>query len=289
LDRVVVHHTDSISSEWWPLARDLPGVEVLRLEPEELLERVDERAGELIDLFRLLRSPTARSNVLRAAMLFTEGGVYLDFDTVTIRPLAPLLEEAGAFCGAERWAFPAHPERSRDPRQLTAAWTRTGARDLMRRLPGGWRWFRQVEGLYPVAVNNAVMGCRARHPLLRELLTRMVETPERQRQDRHALGTHLLQQTIAGYRGNDLIIHPPEVFYPLGPEICEHWFRHSRARLSQFIAPTTRVVHWYASSRTERFIPSIDPRWVHAHHQSQPFSTLALPFLEPLDPPDKLT
>jgi len=289
LARVHVHHTDSISSEWWPLAKDLPRVEMHRLEPEGLLEQVGDHAGELIDLFRLLRRPAARSNVLRAALLYTQGGIYLDFDTVTLAPLAPLLDDAGAFCGAERLAFPFDPKRSRDIRRLAAAWARTGARDVLRRVPNGWRWFRRVESLYPAAVNNAVMGCRARHPLFGELLSRMTTIPERQRFSRYGLGTHLLQQAVMEYDADDLIVHPPEVFYPLGPEISEHWFRHSHARLSQFVSPATRVVHWYASVRAERIIPGIDPIWVHEHHRTQPFSALALPFLDPLDHPNEVT
>jgi hypothetical protein len=288
MDRVLVHHTDSISSEWWPAAKDLPRVEARRLEPEALLESVGDHAGELIDLFRLLRRPAARSNVLRAALLYTQGGIYLDFDTVTLRPLAPLLDDSDAFCGAERLAFPFDPHRRRDVRRLATAWARTGARDLLRRLPDGWRWFRRVERLYPAAVNNAIMGCRPGHALFRELLARMATTPERQRRSRYGLGTHLLQQTVQDYDGDDLVIHPPEVFYPLGPEISEHWFRRSHARLSQLVAPATRVVHWYASVRAERLVPKIDPIWVHENHRHEPFSALALPFLDPLDPPDKL-
>ncbi len=287
--RVLVHHTDSISSEWWPAAKDLPRVETHRLEPEALLESVGDHAGELIDLFRLLRRPAARSNVLRTALLYTRGGIYLDFDTVTMGPLAPLLDEAGVFCGAERLAFPFDPGRNRDIRRMASAWARTGARDLMRRLPNGWRWFRRVENLYPVAVNNAVMGCHAEHPLIRELLTRMATTTARQRLSRYGLGTHLLQQTVKEYDADDLVIHPPQVFYPLGPEISEHWFRRSHAPLSQFVTPATRAVHWYASVRAERVIPKIDPIWIRENHRIQPFSALALPFLDPLDHPDKVT
>ncbi len=289
VDRILVHHTDSISSEWWPLAQDLPGVEVERLDPEALLETVGDRAGELIDLFRLLRRPAARSNVLRAALLYTRGGIYLDFDTVTIGSLSPLLDEAGAFCGTEYLAFPHDPARRRNVRRLVAAWARTGARDVLRRVPQGWRWFRRVQDWYPAAVNNAVMGCRPGHPLLRDLLSRMVDAPERQQQSRYGLGTHLLQQAVADYQTPDLVVHPPEVFYPLGPEISEHWFRQSRAPLSKFVTPKTRVVHWYASVRTARVVPRLDPMWVLQHHRSQPFSALALPFLEPLDPPSELT
>ena len=280
LSRIVVHHQDPVDSEWWPAALDLPRVEARRLDPEAVLEATGSQGGQLVDLYRLLRQPAARANVVRAALLHAHGGVYLDFDTVTVRPLAPLLEHAGAFCGVERLAFPRDPHRPHTVRRFVGAWARTSVRDVLRRVPEGWKWFRRLETYYPTAPNNAVIGCRPGNALLANLLTRMVALPASRRRVRYALGTHLLEEAVADYRGTDLIVHPPDVFYPLGPEISVHWFRHSRVPLAQLLYPTTRVVHWYASVRTRRIVPKIDPAWVREHHDRQPFSALALPFVE---------
>src|SRR5512145_2413404 len=229
VDRLIVYHTDTVTSEWWPLALDLPRVEARRLDAEGAIEAIGSTGGSLIDLFRLLRQAPARSNVLRAALLYVHGGIYLDFDTVTIGSVAPLLDGVGVFCGTERLAFPAGPDPSWTAQRSAAAWVRTVTRDLMRRAPRGWLLFRHLEALYPTAVNNAVLGCQARHPLLAGLLQHMVSLPAGTRQNRYALGTHSLQQVVRAYQGTDLVVHPPEVFYPLGPEISEHWFRRTRA------------------------------------------------------------
>jgi hypothetical protein len=75
-------------------------------------------------------------------------------------------------------------------------------------------------------------------------------------------------------------VHPPRVFYPLGPEISEHWFRKvSSADLNDVLWPETLLVHWYASVRTKHILPLIDPAYVRQNAKTQLFSALALPFV----------
>lgn len=280
-ESVVLHHADDLSDS--PAFRSLagmPNVLTERLVPNECLERCPEHGGKLVDLFRVLEKPAARANVIRAALLHARGGVYLDMDTVTVRSLRPL-RTAGLFCGAEHIAWPSDVVWSGRPDRIAVALARMGTRLLFRELPGGWRTFRRIEAGYPAAVNNAVLGAEARHPLLTELLDRMVTMPRWRRRVRFALGTHLLQQVVAEYRGSDLVVHPPAVFYPLGPEISQHWFRTTRdVDLDAVLLPETRVVHWYASVATRDVTPRIDPAYVRQHASTQPFSALALPFVE---------
>ncbi len=274
-DRVLLHHADPISGPVWEAALAIPGVEARHLDAEGLVAAAGPFGPSLVDLLRRLTAPAARANVVRAALLHREGGVYLDLDTVTVRPVAPLLADAAVFCGLERLSFPDDPWRRLHPGRLAAAWTRTAVRDLLRRVPDGWRGFRRIEGWYPTAPNNAVLGARAGHPFVGELLERMVRLPERRKLVRFALGTHLLEHAVAEYRGDDLRVLPPEVFYPLGPEISEHWFRRSSAGLDELLPAATRVVHWYASVRTRRVVPRLSPAWVADHAGQEPFSTLA--------------
>lgn len=281
-DRVFIHHADDLRGEpWFRAATELPSVEAVPLRPEELLTAGSLPEG-LVPLYHELSEPAARANVLRAAVLQLQGGVYLDFDTVTLRSLTPLRAGAGVFCGAERLSFPAHVRRSHNPLRLGTALARTTVRDLCRRLPEGWRCFRRIERLYPSAVNNAVLGAAPRHPFLNDLLERMVGLPPERRRARYALGTHLLQEAVRAYASADLVVHGPDAFYPLGPEISEHWFRAvSRPRLDQVLGPETRVVHWYASVRTKHLVPQIDPAWVRAWAPRQLFSAMAVQFLDP--------
>ncbi|HEU4539056.1 MAG TPA: glycosyltransferase, partial [Polyangiaceae bacterium] len=227
----------------------------------------------------------ARANVVRAALLAAEGGVYLDTDTVTVAPLDPLRAEASFFCGLERLVFPGELKRSRSPARWGAALARTALRDLCRRAPDGWRHFRRVERHYPTAANNAVLGAEPGHPLLLELLERMAATPPARQTVRFALGTHLLQAVLrdaSGDAARGLRVYEPPAFYPLGPEISEHWFRFTdRPRLAEVLLPDTRVVHWYASVRTAGVVDRIDPAYVRANAGRQLFSALARPFLAP--------
>jgi len=282
-ERVLFHHTDRLDAEasfsWF--ARS-PRVEPRMLDPIALVEQAG--GGRLVDCYRDLVEPAARANVLRAALLREQGGVYLDTDTVTLEPFTHLRRRGGFFCGEERLVFP----RTRGPWWLSRldprALLRTAARDACRRLPGGYRHFRRIERFYRTAVNNAVLGAEPRHPLVEELIARMQSLPKAERRVRYSLGVHLLQRVVADFTGEaELHVEPPEVFYPLGPEISEHWFRdQGRVALREMLTERTLLVHWYASVRVARRMARVNPAWVRAHASSEPFSALALPILEQL-------
>jgi hypothetical protein len=279
-ERVLLHHADPLAStRWYRELEATPRVEIKRLFPEELVESAKSVGPGLVDLYRRLSLPAARTNVLRAALLFREGGVYLDTDTVTVASLEPLRREASAFCGTERIAFPG-ALRWWHPIGYASALLRTSVRDLVRRQSDGWRLFRRIESYYPAAANNAVLGSAPGHPLLAELIGRMVKTPRARQLVRYELGTTLLQATLAEHRSDDVVVHEPEVFYPLGPELSEHWFRPTPApRLGEVLGPATRVVHWYASVRTRHVVTEADPDYVRSHAPHQLFATLVLPWL----------
>jgi hypothetical protein len=279
-ERAVLHCTDNASgSPGFALAAATELVETRRLDPREVLGRIASCGGDLVALYSRLRAPAARSNMLRLAILATEGGVYLDTDTITISSFAPLLG-AGAFCGLEHIALPVGVRRSRSPRSWIEAGLRLAARDLLRRSPTGWYGFGLIAHRYPLAANNAVLGARPGHPLILALLEQMLELTPRRQLARFALGTGLLQDAVAAYAGDDLVVHPPERFYPLPPEISEHWFRlHPRVDLERILDRSTVVVHWYASVRTARITGKIDPSYLRANADRQLFSALALPLV----------
>jgi hypothetical protein len=276
---VRLHHTHDLSSAPWWRALERLRVESHRLNPDVELELA---AGpRLVDRYRALTAPAAQANVLRIALLLNHGGVYLDLDTVTMRTLAPLRERSSFFCGLESIAFPATLDHSKNPLAWGRALLLTTARDLLRRSRQGVRWFRGIQQLFPAAANNAVLGAEANHPFLRELCQRMLELSPGDSRRRYALGTSLLQHALATTLASDLTQHSPEVFYPLGPEMSEHWFRlDTGATLDQVLAAETRVVHWYASVRTRELAPRIDPDWIRRHRERQLLSALLLRALE---------
>lgn len=279
-ERVVLHHSDDLSSaRWWRAARELPLVEMRRLHDEAVVERAG--GARLLERYRKLQAPAARANVLRVALLASEGGVYLDLDTVTCRTLEPLRAASGFFCGEERIAFPASLRRSVSPLRWGAAYLRTAVRDVLRRTARGPEWFRAIERHYPAAANNAVVGAAPAHAVLQEMIERMLTFAEGALLRRYALGTALLQNVLADTAADDCIIYPPSTFYPLGPEISEHWFRaDTRTLLAAVLLAETRVVHWYASVRTRAFVPVIEPGWVRA----QPERLLSQLLLDALGP-----
>jgi hypothetical protein len=285
-ERVVLHHADDLSrNRWWPELCEVPGFEAQPLSPADLFAQVPQLGEALTALYDRLDQPAGRANMVRAALLYLQGGVYLDLDTVTVASLTELRRQAGAFCGAERIVFPAAVKRSRDPLVLARAGLQTAVRDLCRRVPGGWRLFKALERAYPAAVNNAVLAAAAGHPFVYDLLVRMAALPSERQTVRFALGTHLLQEAIADLADDSVRVHDPPVFYPLGPEISEHWFRLGQhARLSAVLEPRTRVVHWYASVRIGELVPQIDPAYVRRHARRQLFSALAAPFVDPAGP-----
>lgn len=275
-ERAVLHHDSDLSeSPWWAEVAELPGFEARPLRPNDILGVVDGIGSTLVQIFAELDQPAARANMVRAAILWNEGGVYLDLDTVTVGPFADIILRDDFFCGEEPIAYPAAVKKSRNPIAWAGAFARDGVRDLLRRAPGGWRTFRRIEGIYTRAVNNAVVGCPARHPFVERLLTAMTEVPVDRRCVRFELGTALLQEQVAAWDAPGLMVYPPELFYPLGPEISQHWFRKvTGPRPDDVIHPQTRVVHWYASVRTKEVVPRMDPDWVTLHSDSELFSAL---------------
>jgi hypothetical protein len=280
-ERVVLHCTDDVSgSDGFTLACDDERVESRRLDPRSALWWVSPRGGDLVELYSRLRQPAAKSNMLRLAILAAEGGVYLDTDTITVASFSPLLG-AGVFCGLERIALPAATRRARTPGPWVKAGARILVRDLLRRAPGGWQGFALIAEHYPAAANNAVLGARPGHPLIQGMLERMVDLPPERQLARFALGTGLLQDAVDSYDGDDLELHPPERFYPLSPEISEHWFRiGERAPLDAIVARSTVCIHWYASVRTKRILPRIGASYLRANAHRQLFSAAALPLID---------
>lgn len=275
-EKVLLHHDDDLSATpHWTETSKIPGFETRLIDPEEIFPDPD-----LLRIYRRLTAPAAKSNMVRAAMLSREGGVYMDLDTVTIADLTPLREASAAFCGEEIIALPTDVHRTRDPRILATAGARIAFRELCRRIPRGFRLFQKLDQGYPRQVNNAVLASEPEHPFILELLRQMAAVPRERQRVRFALGTHLLADLVENWDGEGLEVYPSTYFYPLGPEVSHHWFRQNVPfSLAELLAPETVIVHWYASVRTKEIVPRISPDTVKRYAASEPFSALALPFI----------
>ncbi len=242
------------------------------------------------ELFAQGLSPATKANLIRLAALYKLGGVYLDFDTITLhdekedggRDPSRLLDRSG-FCGAEPLSLPADLFASRNPFRWMAAGARLAARQAFAWLPGGWRTFRALEVLYPAEANNAVMGAEAGHPFLDLCFRMATELPPGERVKRFRLGTHLLQRAVRRYETR---VNPPEArqrfdvlpssrFFPLGPEIASHWFKSGTARhLDAMLRPDTLVVHWYNSVESRLWGRALTEEWL-ARNPDTAFAELA--------------
>jgi hypothetical protein len=231
-------------------------------------------------------SPATKANLIRLAALYKLGGVYLDFDTITIggpeRDPRALLSLSG-FCGTEPLSLPASLFTSKNPLRWIAAGARLGARQLCANVPSGWKLFRGFEALYPAAPNNAVLGAVAGHPFLETCFRLMAALPPQERVKRFRLGTHLLQRAALAYRPEQVghkdwtghitatppqpfVVLPPPHFYPLGPEIATHWFKPgTAAQLDAMLQPETTIVHWYNSVEVRLGGKALTRRWVETH------------------------
>ncbi|MES1164204.1 MAG: glycosyltransferase, partial [Verrucomicrobiota bacterium] len=229
-----------------------------------------------------LPTPPIRKDLIRLVLLYLEGGVYLDLDTVTVGSLQALCADTEAFCGEERIVFPGTVRHSLNPAVQLLALLRNGARDVLGYVPRGWQIFRMVERFYPRAANGAVLASVPRGRFVTRALERLSELPPHVQTRTCGIGPHLIQELTQSFGSPDLDVHPPAVFYPLGPELSRHWFylRGGQVSLARVLLPETRVVHWYGSVGNQKLTSAIDPAYVRANAGRQLFSRLALPFAE---------
>lgn len=228
-------------------------VKVRPLSAATLFELADGSEGfdtqRLAKIYDAVRSHVTRSNIARAAALYFHGGVYFDIDTLCCSSFLPLLREA-AFIGNEHVIWPEQRRSRRDLYRFVWGPLLGPIRSLTAALPGGDRVYQGTRGLYQTAVNGAILGARAGHPFLRDLLDHSALIPQANWQVPHVLGTHVLQQAVAAYRGDDLRLLEPSAFFPLGPVISRQYFkkRPDPATASQrIVSAQTFAIHWYAS------------------------------------------
>lgn len=204
----------------------------------------------LLRIYRRLQKPAARANMIRLLVLYLEGGIYLDTDTLTVKNLASLRKH-GAFIGQERILWPSGTWRT-DLRPLAL----NEVRRICSLLPLGYRLHQKMLPFYSLAANNAVFGAARRHPLLRHMLEEACHVRESEWTRRFRFGTHLLQDCLRTYLpregvGSDAVkVLPPEYFYPVGPEVSKHYFKTYKDPASvaaELLSEETHVIHWYAS------------------------------------------
>jgi len=232
---------------------------------QELFEGLPIQTIDAYTLFTNHPQAAARANLLRLALLYKYGGIYADFDVLFIKPLHNLLTSSG-FCGLEPIALPAELDQKKSIFKWVKPLFLLGLRDMCVRWPRGYRLFHKVEPWYYQAVNNAVLGAVAQNLLITEALQTIAQMTPQERMIRYRMGTHLLQLLTGNKNSSRMKVLPASAFYPLGPEICNHWFRESSGPDWQnLVGADTYIIHWYQSVE-ERFLKSsLNEKWLHEH------------------------
>lgn len=184
---------------FWPLqVRDR--VSFLRTSPEEAFDATGDLAAPLKALYSRIPASarSAQSNLLRYAILYDRGGIYLDFDILALRDFRHLLHHP-AFVGEEqvwkvdearvegrREAWMAGPTLSYlAAYAINRSWSLAGGRSLART-----KLVRALDALWSGPnLNNAVIGAEPRSAFVRRLLVAALDaSPTR----RFALGPTLI-------------------------------------------------------------------------------------------------
>lgn len=216
-------------------------------------------------LYTSLKQPAAKSNLLRLSILYSLGGIYSDLDVLVIKSFAPLLHLNG-FCGVEPIALPASLDQQKTPFKWIFPALLLAFRELCVRLPRGYKLFARFKNKYYMAVNNAVLGSIPQNPLIGAALSRIAFMDEKERYIRYQLGTHLLQTVTQNKSTSTFDVLNDEWFYPLGPEICRHWFLESAKNdWDKLVTDNTIVVHWYQSVEGRFLKEALDEKWLLSH------------------------
>ena len=300
-ESITLHATDDLAGQphFDGLIADLPTFAVRRIDRATLFDGLDlpntARLGEVWDQLVGERRWAALSDILRYLVLYREGGVYLDLDTITVRDLRPLLTAPG-FCGRERILVDARTHRRRSFWRYFRTVPLDVARWICSRTNWGIRAFSRIADLFPAAINGAVLALPARHSIAGEALRRVPDlVPELERR-RPVIGPDLLQGLIDGDGDGglraDVTVFGPSHFYPLGPQMATQVFRVWRSArdldraLGDCVGPDTYVLHWYNDGLKSLPRPP-DQDSIASLADRQIFSRLARPFL-PRGAPSKL-
>jgi len=259
------------------------GVERVVLDVDALLAetlRTADAPAALGRIWQVLTAPAARSNVVRLLILYLEGGIYLDTDTLTLQNLDTLRQNS-AFCGLEHILWSTARLNKRRPYYWTMGPLLSGLRLAAGHWHEGYRFQRAQLRWYDRAANNAVLGFQARHPFLGRAFRAMADLPEQEWTRRYRLGTHLLQELLKTAPPAEPSVeqYPPEYFYPLGPILSNHYFYERsdvEAVSSRLIPEAAHVLHWYASVAD---LAPLDESYIRSHRNTSIYAHLCAPFL----------
>jgi hypothetical protein len=252
--------------EGYDLIKDVSGITFKKIDESIFADLGDN--GICSHLYKLLKKPVSKTNLLRYALLYKQGGVYLDTDIITVKPWNDLLQYKG-FCGLEPVAFPQKLYASKNPLFYLFAWIRFFWRLLCVYLPHGEQIFRPTEKLFSLSANGAILGSEPGNKFFAEAFVEINKMSKEEQLKHYRLGTHIMQKVTKNKTSENMQMFPPEYFYPVGPDISVHLFRKgSASRLNKIILPQTRIIHWYNSVEKKYLRQQLNKKWLEEHPTS---------------------
>lgn len=236
----------------------------------------------LLRLDRTLQLPAARADLARLRLLWAHGGLYLDADALTLANL-DLLRVHPGFCGLERVALPAELYQSKNPLRWAKAGALLAARHAVAQSAGAGERFAKLEQHFALACNNAVLGAQPRHPFVADLLQRIAAMDDGKAQRLYELGPRLLEAATGNVSRPDWQVLPPEVCYPLAPEVCADYIHDDpQQKLGVTPHPRAVVAHLYDSVLARRIGKRPDRAWLHSHRHTTLLGRMTAPWLDEL-------
>jgi hypothetical protein len=265
-EEIIVYSDIELQSEGFDLIKGEKGIAFKIIDSSVFKDLGDNGVCE--ELYSKVKSPASKANLLRLALLYKYGGIYLDTDTVFIKPIDDLLSFKG-FCGKETVALPIELFESINPFAYLICGLQFVWRFFCTYYPGGEQIFRKTEKFFSQSANNAVLASEAKNPIIAKAFEEINFMKESTRLRRYRLGTHLLQSITQNKSSEFMEVLPSCYFYPLGPEICRHYFLDGTTkRLNKILLPETRIVHWYNSVERRFLNEPLNAAWLDKHPHS---------------------
>ncbi len=280
--KIVVHFQDPPqgNQDWDALQKK---VEFRPIDMTQLLAGLPPSIAATASVLEKISSayPAGKSNVLRYLILYREGGIYLDFDTITLNSFAALLENH-AFVGEEKvfrcdddrvagkwtWSYPFYGALF----GLSYGLSYTNCRWL-----GGIKLIETMNaGLMHAwsanKLNNAVLGAEPKNPFFAQALELI---PSTNASMRFALGPMLMNRTYSETNPDSIRRLPPPYFYAIPPSQTFRFFFGSPMKLPE----EAIVLHW-CSSNHRSLAPSLTRKALESAASPHLYGQLARKILE---------
>lgn len=292
-DRIFVHHKYLGADEkfFYGLGK-LPGVILQELDFDKIFSSENQllfRLGKQRNLIE--RSPLIQSDILRYAILYLHGGVYLDLDIVVLRPFKELLLriDRPAFLGREKILFPkhiVHPANIRARLKKLRSLLLVKLRNMCERIPHGYVFYNKLKAYVPT-VNGAVFGSEKTGDFVTGVIEKLNQYGAVEMNIPLKPGPFSLQEAVTDPNMASCVeILQPDCFYPSAPGITKHLFRrYKRVDIDKFCdLSDSYLIHWYSSSSMFRAskisIQDIDCEYLNANKGSLLFGDMLQKYVD---------